>query len=1113
MASGSGGRTDLHRGQLIEVKVDSLTRDLVAVSFSDGGKVYRGILLAEKERSFAPDVNEQRVFGAPQWPPPIGADSCLPMKTTPCSIERYSYKTDGQPSQLTVFQPGSKRTSNNLSPRFPRVLRPREFVCRKCKKSFPLEEPKPLSTPITLNSSDTPSTRVLRNPSSEIIRQSTTTTPNAIVTLPTTSEIRRVTPPIIPKLESCFKSKETGSSSDADNSSVLEHKSSSRRKRDQKRSSRSPSHSKKRRDADTNSAAVVPVEPSVDPSIELLEKVIPPPKHALHLDVLESGSSSVHLRKDRIKAQYQSSSHTQIVTPTGRRHNLPHHVSTDLSKKSRKLGRHRVVLGSPNSKSFNTSPSDTKNSSSPIKNKVSSSAAITKESGNSESSRAQNGLSPPAKTPSLPTADDGAQRPVITHENSLSSSASADEVPPTSPRLTPNSVSGRRRSGCYEKPKNRWIRAERIRDTEEAGKSSNSVSSSVPTEKRRKSADLISADATNMNSGRQRSSQSTPVTLPVLQPDAALPLCTLVTESAAANTDVSLPPPDSPNVPDYQVVSNPPQESTFIPPIKIKINRGAGQLKSRAKVGQTDVDGYEMKLASESSPKAECVKDLAASSDTDDRSKTKSDEIVPSSVPKQPQGASNGGRRFVRRFQMPDGGSVFRLGDIVWCKLSGWPFWPARITSIAKEESTGTACVRWFAWDQVSYMACDKLWPFLEHYDKKLDKRKKRGVYKQAVDQALEAARCREQELRTKAENAAGESGSDDDGSGWVEEGVTSKSVPCADEPVAENDNEDTEPQHPPPAQIPTVDSEAAAPAEAPVRQSCRGRRSGNKTCGRKPRPSCPVSQSSDVESDPYLATQQASPPSTEHSEARPFTHSVEILRTLETLPLTSPFSTSSADTPSKLLRLEELCGRSREPSALATLKTIQDPLDVVLHSSASQIDEEPGYLNVLSTGDSPTSSRCISSIPAQSQIPVSSTALGVDEEVNFSYTRLLKSTIEVLTSEEESEGEDVGRLIIDSGSVHNSRIPAADTVTIPSNVSHRSSYTFPPPITNASFLPSTSTADVPRPMDFSETLEPPPQSVSAVINCNHLIQSSPFTIPPPRIIPYSAMDTDASWT
>ncbi|KAL7062593.1 hypothetical protein AAHC03_0520 [Spirometra sp. Aus1] len=1107
MASGSGGRADLHRGQLIEVKVDNFTRDLVAISFSDGGKVYRGILLAEKERSFAPDVNEQRVFGAPQWPPPIGSDSCLPMKTTPCSIERYSYKTDGQPSQLTVFQPASKRTSNNLSPRFPRVLRPREFVCRKCKKSFPLEEPKPLSTPVTLNSSDTQSTRVLRNPSSEIIRQSTTT-PNAIAPLPTTSEIRRVTPPIIPKLESCIKSKETGSSSDADNSSVLEHKSSSRRKRDHKRSSRSPPQSKRRRDSDANSAAVVPVEPSVDPSIELPEKVTPPTKHALHLDVLESDSSSVHLRKDRIKAQYQSSSHTQIVMPTGRRHNLPRPVSTDLSKKSRKLGRHRVVLGSPSSKSLNTSPSDTKNSSSPIKNKVSSSAATTKESSNSESpesSRTHNGMSPAPKTPSLPTADDAAQRPVITRENNLCSSTSADEVPPTSPRLTPNSATGRRRSGCYEKPKNRWIRAERIRDTEEAGKSSNSVSSSVSIEKRRKSADLMSTDVTTMNSSRQRSSQSTPVTLPVLQPEAALPLCTLVTESAAANTDASLPPPDSPNVPDYQVVSNPPQESTFIPPIKIKINRSAGQLKSRSKVGQTEVDGYEMK--------AECVKDLAASSDTDDRSKTKSDEIVPSSAPKQPQGASNGGRRFVRRFQMPDDGSVFRLGDIVWCKLSGWPFWPARITSIAKEESTGTACVRWFAWDQVSYMACDKLWPFLEHYDKKLDKRKKRGVYKQAVDQALEAARCREQELRTKAENAAGESGSDDDGSGWIEEGVASKSVPCADEPVAENDNEDTEPQHPLPAQIPTVDSDAAAPAGVPVRQSCRGRRSSNKTCGRKPRPSCPVSQSSDVESDPYLAAQQTSPLSTEHSEARSFTHSVEILRTLETLPLTSPFSTSSADTPSKLLRLEELCGRSREPSALATLKTIQDPLDVVLHSSASQIDEEPGYLNVLSTGDSPTSSRCISSIPTQSQIPVSSTALGVDEEAGFSYTRLLKSTIEVLTSEEESEGEDVGRLIIDSGSMHNSRIPASDTVTIPSNVSHRSSYTFSPPITDASFLPSTSAADVPGPIAFSETLEPPPQSVSAVINCNHLIQSSPFTIPPPRIIPYSAMDTDASWT
>uniref|UniRef100_A0A0X3NQ63 PWWP domain-containing protein 2A n=1 Tax=Schistocephalus solidus TaxID=70667 RepID=A0A0X3NQ63_SCHSO len=1058
--------------------------------------------------SFAPDVNEQRVFGTPQWPPPVGPDSCLPMKTAPCSIERYSYKVDGQPSQLTVFQPGSKRTNQNLSHRFPRVLRPREFVCRKCKKSFPLEDPKPLSSSLTLASSDTQSTRVLRSPSSEIIRQSTTAS-NVITVLPNAFEIQHVTPPIIPKLESCFKSKETVSGSDADNGSTVENKLSSRRKRDHKRSSRSPSQPKKRRDADTDPAAVVSVEPSIDSTPELQNKVISPKPLSHHLDVLESGLSPVTLRKDRIKAQYQSSTRTQVATPAGRRHNLSRHVSTDLSKKSRKPGRPRFILGSPNGESLNGSLSDIKNSNAPIKAKDASSLSNTKESGASESpksNQSRNGVNPAPKIPP-PASDDGIQRPVVTRENNLVSSTSVPEVPPTSPRLTSNSASGRRRSGCYEKPKNRWIRAERIRDTEEAGKSPTSTPLSALTEKRRKPADPL--DVSVVSSSKQKASTAASPSSP--QSEAVLPLCTLLpSEAVTANTEVIVPPPEHPSMPDYQVVFKPSQESTFIPPIKIKINRNVGQLKGRQKVGQPDADGFEMKLVSESSPKIECVKDLPTSSDTDDRPKTKPDRMLPLSVPKQSLGVSNAGRRFVRRFQLPDGGSVFRLGDIVWCKLSGWPFWPARITSIAKEESTCTACVRWFAWDQVSYMACDKLWPFLEHYDKKLDRRKKRGAYKQAVDQALEAARSREQELQTKAENAGEDSGSDDDGSGWVEEDVDAKSVLCTDEPVA--DNEDTEPQHPLPAQSPTTDSEPVAPVEGPARQSSRGRRSSNKMCGRKPRSSCPVSQSSDAEPDPNPATQKTSQLSIEHSEADSFTQSTEMLRTLESLPLTPPLSTS-ADTPSKFLRLEELCERSREPSALATLKTIQDPLDVVLRSSVSQIADDPSYLNFLSAGDSSTSSRCISSIPTQSQVALSSTVPRVDEEVGFSYTRLLKSTLEVLNSEEESEGEDAGRLIIDSGSMHTSRTPVADTVTIPSNASHRSNCTFSSPIADASFLSAESNANAPGSMGFSDTLQPPPQSVSAVINCNHLIQNNPFPLPPPRIIPYTAMETDASWT
>lgn len=134
------------------------------------------------------------------------------------------------------------------------------------------------------------------------------------------------------------------------------------------------------------------------------------------------------------------------------------------------------------------------------------------------------------------------------------------------------------------------------------------------------------------------------------------------------------------------------------------------------------------------------------------------------------------GERFVKRHRLlgsPSSASsstVYRIGDVVWGKLAGWPWWPARITSLRRvsDGSSCDACVRWFAWDQVSYFPCDRLWPFLAHHDRKLDKKraKKRGAYKQAVDEAFTAAKEREASLQ--AEEGASETDDADNGLGWV---------------------------------------------------------------------------------------------------------------------------------------------------------------------------------------------------------------------------------------------------------------------------------------------------------------------------------------------------------
>ncbi|KAA0187081.1 hypothetical protein FBUS_11329, partial [Fasciolopsis buskii] len=124
--------------------------------------------------------------------------------------------------------------------------------------------------------------------------------------------------------------------------------------------------------------------------------------------------------------------------------------------------------------------------------------------------------------------------------------------------------------------------------------------------------------------------------------------------------------------------------------------------------------------------------------------------------------------RLVKRCKLPDG-VVFRIGDLVWSKLSGWPYWPAQITSIhqsvldEQEVSSDvalqpgakavsyTACLHWFAWHQVSYMTCDKLYHFMQHY-KRFDNKRKRGVFRQAVNEARQAADKKRDEVPSSSD-------------------------------------------------------------------------------------------------------------------------------------------------------------------------------------------------------------------------------------------------------------------------------------------------------------------------------------------------------------------------
>ncbi|VDD83217.1 unnamed protein product [Mesocestoides corti] len=233
-----------------------------------------------------------------------------------------------------------------------------------------------------------------------------------------------------------------------------------------------------------------------------------------------------------------------------------------------------------------------------------------------------------------------------------------------------------------------------------------------------------------------------------------------------------------------------------LPPIKIKINRcvlssnGEGSNSDQGK-GSDSVNEYQVQVMLNDLSEAVATPPLLPSQKPPPPSppkETSNAELSPMVTPSQSQSGDSripsphtqpplgADERLVKCYRLPETPStVFRVGDVVWCKLAGWPWWPARITSLRRSDASCDACVRWFAWDQVSYFPCDKLLPFLAYYDRKVDKRrvKKRGAYKQAVEDAREAAQ----------ERAAQPPPSDEDVSG-DEEGASSDATAKSSAPL-----------------------------------------------------------------------------------------------------------------------------------------------------------------------------------------------------------------------------------------------------------------------------------------------------------------------------------------
>ncbi|XP_069850041.1 PWWP domain-containing protein 2A isoform X1 [Dipodomys merriami] len=100
----------------------------------------------------------------------------------------------------------------------------------------------------------------------------------------------------------------------------------------------------------------------------------------------------------------------------------------------------------------------------------------------------------------------------------------------------------------------------------------------------------------------------------------------------------------------------------------------------------------------------------------------------------------------------PDGRTLC-VGDIVWAKIYGFPWWPARILSITVSRRDNGLLARqearlaWFGSPTTSSLALSQLSPFLENFQARFNKKRK-GLYRKAITEAAKAARQLTPEVR-----------------------------------------------------------------------------------------------------------------------------------------------------------------------------------------------------------------------------------------------------------------------------------------------------------------------------------------------------------------------------
>uniref|UniRef100_A0A286Y4J5 PWWP domain containing 2B n=1 Tax=Cavia porcellus TaxID=10141 RepID=A0A286Y4J5_CAVPO len=169
--------------------------------------------------------------------------------------------------------------------------------------------------------------------------------------------------------------------------------------------------------------------------------------------------------------------------------------------------------------------------------------------------------------------------------------------------------------------------------------------------------------------------------------------------------------------------------------------------------------------------RADCASESVCSSDSLDESKSSSSEVTSpdtgdlsssdgATVPSSSRDARQTVPPLTVRLHtqsvskcVTEDGRTVAVGDVVWGKIHGFPWWPARVLDISLgqkedgEPSWQEAKVSWFGSPTTSFLSISKLSPFSEFFKLRFN-RKKKGMYRKAITEAANAARHVAPEIR-----------------------------------------------------------------------------------------------------------------------------------------------------------------------------------------------------------------------------------------------------------------------------------------------------------------------------------------------------------------------------